>query len=97
MNWSQDFIQATVIMVLGMGVTFAFLATLIFAMRTTAKIIARLVPAPEPLPASRTAAPVAFDRNEGEVVAAITIAVKKHHADKKSSTLLRRPNGSRKN
>jgi len=88
MGWFQDFIQAAVIMVLGMGVTFAFLAALIFAIQITAKIIAKYAPVPEPLPAPRSGVPaVAAGGNEGAIVAAITIAVKKYHADKKGRNL----------
>ena len=88
MNWFQDFIQATVIMVLGMGVTFAFLGVLIFAIQMTAKLVAKYAPAPAPLPAPRAASPAAAPgRDEGAIVAAITIAVKKYHADKKGRTL----------
>ncbi len=87
MHWVQDFIQATVIMALGMGVTFAFLGALIFAMQTTAKIIARFAPAPEPPPAQLAALSAAQDMDKGAVVAAIAIAVKKHHADKKRGIL----------
>lgn len=84
MGWFQDFIQATVIMVLGMGVTFAFLGALIFAIQMTAKLVAKYAPAPEPLPAPRVAAPA---RDDGAIVAAITVAVRKYHADKKGRTL----------
>jgi oxaloacetate decarboxylase gamma subunit len=80
MGWIQDFLQATVIMVLGMGVTFMFLGALIFAIQMMAKIVARYAPVPEPLPAPRAAAPA---RDDGAIVAAITVAVKKYHADKK--------------
>lgn len=84
MTWLQDFVQAAVIMVLGMGVTFCFLGALIFAIQMSAKIIAKYAPVPEPLPAPRVAAPV---RDDGAIVAAITIAVKKYHADKKGRNL----------
>ncbi|HMK44756.1 MAG TPA: OadG family transporter subunit [Dissulfurispiraceae bacterium] len=82
MNWLQDFIQAAVIMILGMGVTFAFLGTLIFAIHLTAKIVAKYAPAPKPLPAA-PAAVAASVRDEGAIVAAITMAAKKYHADRK--------------
>jgi sodium pump decarboxylase gamma subunit len=79
MNWLQDFVQASVIMVLGMGVTFCFLAALIFAIRIVAKIVAKYAPTPEPVAVPRAAAPARDDR---AIIAAITIAVKKYHADK---------------
>jgi oxaloacetate decarboxylase gamma subunit len=84
MTWLQDFVQATVIMVLGMGVTFMFLGALIFAIQMMAKIVAKFAPVPEPLPAPRAEAPA---MDNGAIVAAITIAVKKYHSDKKSRTL----------
>lgn len=84
MVWFQEFLQATVIMVLGMGVTFCFLAALIFAIQVTAKLVAKYAPAPEPLPSPRVGVPA---RDDGAIVAAITIAVKKYHADKKGRNL----------
>jgi sodium pump decarboxylase gamma subunit len=86
MGWIHDFIEAAVIMVLGMGVTFCFLAALIFAIQLTARIIAKYAPPPPaPLPASQGGSSVTPSaKDEGAIIAAITIAVKKYRADKKS-------------
>lgn len=77
MNWTHDFTQAAVIMVLGMSVTFIFLALLILIIQVSSKIIARYAIEPEPAP--RAAIPCMQSKDDGAVIAAITMAVKKYH------------------
>jgi len=77
----HDLAQATVIMVLGMSVTFIFLAVLILAIHVSSKIITKYTPEPSPL--SLAPKPISQAKGDGAVVAAITIAVKKYHNDKK--------------
>lgn len=80
MDWMHDFTQAVVIMVLGMSVTFIFLTALILAIHVSSKIIAKYTPQPAPIPRALTT--VSKSNNDGAVVAAITMAVKKYHNDK---------------
>lgn len=83
MGWIHDFTQAVVIMMLGMGVTFSFLVALIFVIQVSARIIAKYAFEPEPVPPPRAAIPGVQAKDASDVIAAITIAVKKYHADKK--------------
>jgi oxaloacetate decarboxylase gamma subunit len=86
MTWIENFWQATVIMVIGMGIVFLFLAALILMMQLAAKIIARYAP-----PSENVTAPVMANASlqrgkESTVIAAITAAVKQYTADKKNRT-----------
>jgi sodium pump decarboxylase gamma subunit len=86
MTWIENFWQATVIMVIGMGIVFLFLAALILMMQIAAKIIARYA-----LPSKNVTAPVMANVSlqqgkESTVIAAITAAVKQYAADKKNRT-----------
>ncbi|GEM_PF-5321152 len=87
MDWFHNFTQAIIIMVLGMSVTFIFITVLIIIIQINSKIIAKYVREPEPsLQPIKT---LHQNKDDSSIVAAITIAVKKYHQDKKSKKLRR--------
>ncbi|KAF0183248.1 MAG: hypothetical protein FD164_806 [Nitrospirae bacterium] len=81
MSYLDTFAQAALVMVLGMGVVFFFLATLVVSLKTMSRLLAKYA-VPEPLAVPQAAAPPR--RDEGAVVAAIAIAMRQYLNDKKS-------------
>lgn len=79
MTWMDSFIQATVIMCLGMGLVFVFVATLVLLIQISARVLSRYIEE-EPATVPSAAAPRA---NEGAIVAAIATAMKQYSSDKK--------------
>ena len=92
MSWMENFTQATIIMILGMGLVFLFVASLVVLIQISARILGKAslaetlaVPTPAlatPLPAPVAAAPApsappAAD-NRGALVAAVAVALKLH-------------------
>ena len=75
MPYIQTLTQATLVMVLGMGVVFLFLALLVVASNMMSRVLAKYA-APEPA----AAAPRSKD---SAVVTAITVAMKQYLHDKK--------------
>lgn len=76
MPYTQTLIQATLVMVLGMGVVFFFLALLVFAMNIMSRVLAKYA-TPEPAPAAP------HNNNNNAVVTVITAAMKQYLKDKK--------------
>lgn len=72
MTWIDSFTQAAVIMCLGMGLVFLFVASLVILIQISARMLAGYAeeeqPATPPVPASSSA-------DEGAVVAAIVAAL----------------------
>lgn len=79
MTWMDNFVQATVIMCLGMGLVFAFVATLVLLIQISARVLSKYI---EEEPVTAPSAAVS-GRNEGAIVAAIAIAMKQYSSDKK--------------
>ena len=79
MVWMDNFVQATVIMGLGMSVVFAFVATLVVLIQVSARVFSKYI-VEEPVVAQRAALPA---RNQGAIVAAIAAAMKHHSSDRK--------------
>ncbi len=79
MTWMDNFTQATVIMCLGMGLVFLFVASLVVLIQVSARLLAKYAPEePEAAPAS-----VAPAQNDGAIVAAIAAALRQYSSDKK--------------
>ena len=83
MSWMDNFTQATIIMILGMGLVFLFVASLVVLIQISARILgkaalAEAAAAPAPTPAVPLAAPVATLAvdNQGALIAAIATALK---------------------
>ena len=83
MSWMDNFTQATIIMILGMGLVFLFVASLVVLIQVSARILgkaalAEAAAAPAPAPAVPLAAPVASLAvdNQGALIAAIATALK---------------------
>ena len=83
MSWMDNFTQATIIMILGMGLVFLFVASLVVLIQISARILgkaalAEAAAAPAPAPAVPLAAPVASLAvdNQGALIAAIATALK---------------------
>ena len=79
MTWMDNFTQAPVIMCLGMGLVFLFVASLVVLIQVSARLLAKYAPE-EPAPAPVKAAPA---QNDGAVVAAIAAALRQYSSDKK--------------
>ncbi len=83
MSWMDNFTQATIIMILGMGLVFLFVASLVVLIQISARILgkaalaeAAAAPAPTPaVPLAAPVAPLAVD-NQGALIAAIATALK---------------------
>ena len=83
MSWMDNFTQATIIMILGMGLVFLFVASLVVLIQSSARILgkaalaeAAAAPAPTPaVPLAAPVAPLAVD-NQGALIAAIATALK---------------------
>ena len=83
MSWMDNFTQATIIMILGMGLVFLFVASLVVLIQISARILgkaalaeAAAAPAPTPaVPLAAPVAPLAVD-NQGVLIAAIATALK---------------------
>ena len=73
MTWMDTFIQATVIMCLGMGLVFAFVASLVVLIQISARVLSKYIDE-EPVVAPSAAA----GGDQGAIVAAIALAMKKH-------------------
>jgi len=78
MTWMDNFVQATVIMCLGMGLVFLFVASLVVLIQISARILSKYaedeaLAAPTPAPASAAA-------NNGAIVAAIAMALHKKNS-----------------
>ena len=71
MTWMDNFTQATVIMCLGMGLVFLFVASLVVLIQISARVLSKYIKE-EPAAAPSTAQPV---RNDGAIVAAIATAM----------------------
>ena len=79
MTWMDNFTQATVIMCLGMGLVFLFVASLVVLIQISARVLSKYI-TEEPAAAPSTAQPV---RNDGAVVAAIATAMKQYSSSTK--------------
>ena len=80
MTWMDNFVQATVIMCLGMGLVFLFVSTLVVLIQCSARILSNYAEEEAaPAPASALASPAA---NDGAVVAAIAMALHRRSIDK---------------
>ena len=73
MTWMDNFVQATVIMCLGMGLVFLFVSTLIVLIRCSARILANYPDEDAAAASPAAAAPPAA--NDGAVIAAIAMAL----------------------
>lgn len=80
MPWIDSFVQATVIMCLGMGLVFAFVATLVVLIQISARVLSKYIEEEPVVAASATALPT---RSDGVIVAAIAAAMKQYSSDKK--------------
>ena len=79
--WIDTFTQATVIMCLGMGLVFLFVASLVVLIQVSARVLSGFVEAEQV--AAKAAAPVAAPvKNDGAIVAAIAAAMKHHSSGK---------------
>lgn len=78
MTWMDNFIQATVIMCLGMGLVFLFVASLVVLIQISARMLSRYVEN-EPVAVPSPAAPAA---NQGAIVAAIAAAMRQYSSHK---------------
>ena len=80
MSWMDNFTQATIIMVLGMGLVFLFVASLVVLIQVSARILGKYTveAAPVAQMAAPVAAPVAAGGLSGAAVAAIAMALKQH-------------------
>ena len=79
MTWMDNFTQATVIMCLGMGLVFLFVASLVVLIQISARVLSKYIKE-EPAAAPSTTQPV---RNDGAVVAAIATAMKQYSSSTK--------------
>lgn len=78
MTWMDNFTQATVIMSLGMGLVFLFVASLVVLIQVSARVLSGCAEAEQA--AAPAARPVA---NEGAIAAAIAVAMKQYSSSKK--------------
>ena len=76
MTWMDNFVQATVIMCLGMGLVFLFVASLVVLIQLSARILSNY--AEEEAAAAPAPAPAPSAANDGAIVAAIAMALHKH-------------------
>lgn len=72
--WIDTFVQASVIMCLGMGIVFMFVASLVILIQVSARVLANCAEE-EAAPAAPAAAPA---KNDAAIVAAIAAAMKLH-------------------
>lgn len=79
MSYLDTLLEAALVMVLGMGVVYFFLAVLVVSLNLMSRVLARYA-VPEPVIVPQVPAPVRTD--EGAVVAAIAIAMKRYLSDK---------------
>ena len=79
MTWMDNFTQATVIMCLGMGLVFLFVASLVVLIQISARVLSKYIKE-EPAAAPSTAQP---GRNDGAIVAAIATAMKQYSSSTK--------------
>ena len=79
MTWMENFTQATVIMCLGMGLVFLFVASLVVLIQVSARLLGKYAEK-EPVAAPATASPA---KNDGAIVAAIAAAMQQYSSDKK--------------
>jgi sodium pump decarboxylase gamma subunit len=79
MTWMENFTQATVIMCLGMGLVFLFVATLVVLIQISARVLSKYIEE-EPVAAPNAAILV---RNDGAIVAVIAVAMKQYSSGKK--------------
>ena len=80
MTWMDNFVQATVIMCLGMGLVFLFVSTLVVLIQCSARILSKY--AEEEAAAAPTPAPAPSAANDGAVVAAIAMALHRRSIEK---------------
>jgi len=76
MTWMDNFVQATVIMCLGMGLVFLFVSSLVVLIQISARVLSKCaeneaLSAPTPAPAAA---------NDGAIVAAIAMALHKKNS-----------------
>ena len=74
------FVESLSLMLLGMGIVFSFLTLLMVAVRLMGNVIQNYFPEPEPAPVVRSTAAPAATQDQGEIVAAITMAIAAHRA-----------------
>ena len=79
MTWMDNFVQATVIMCLGMGLVFLFVASLVVLIQLSARILSNYA---EEEAAAAAPAPTPSAANDGAIVAAIAMALHKHSPSK---------------
>lgn len=75
MTWMDNFVQATVIMCLGMGLVFLFVSALVVLIQLSARILSNYAEEEAAAPAS---APAPSPANNGAIVAAIAMALHQH-------------------
>ncbi len=75
MTWMDNFMQATVIMCLGMGLVFLFVASLVVLIQISARVLSKYI---EEAAVAAAAPSAASGGNQGAIVAAIAAAMKQH-------------------
>lgn len=82
MSWMDNFMQATVIMSLGMGLVFLFVASLVVLIQVSARVLSNYAEEEQaPAPAASSAArPATAD---GAIAAAIAAAMQQYSSSKK--------------
>lgn len=79
MTWMDNFLQATVIMCLGMGLVFLFVSSLVVLIQISARFFSKY--AHEEHVATPPGASASAD-GQGAIVAAIAMALKQHSLNK---------------
>lgn len=82
MTWMDNFMQATVIMSLGMGLVFLFVASLVVLIQVSARILSGCT-VDEPATAKAAPSPARPAPAEGAIAAAIAAAMKQYSSSKK--------------
>ena len=80
MTWMENFTQAIVIMCLGMGLVFLFVATLVMLIQISARVLSKYI---KEEPVAVPAAAIIPANNDGAIVAAIAIAMRRYSLGKK--------------
>jgi sodium pump decarboxylase gamma subunit len=75
----ENFTQATVIMCLGMGLVFVFVATLVVLIQISARVLSKYIEE-EPIAVPATVIP---PKDNGAIVAAIAFAMRQYSSGKK--------------
>lgn len=78
MTWMDNFLQATVIMCLGMGLVFLFVSSLVVLIQISARVFSKYAHEEHAVAPVATASAA----SQGAIVAAIAMALKKHSSNK---------------